>query len=63
MRGPQQKLGAGGEPIPNYGSLTLKVEILRFGKKPRNKGGRPKKSLASEDQIGSEIGQSAVQPE
>lgn len=37
------KLGAGRGIIQNYGALTLEVEILRFGKKPRDKGGRPPK--------------------
>jgi len=36
-------LGAGRDAIPNYGSVILEVEIMRFGRKPRDKGGRPKK--------------------
>ncbi|MBN8691249.1 MAG: hypothetical protein J0L72_10760 [Armatimonadetes bacterium] len=43
-------LGAGSESIPNYGTITFQVQILRFGKKPRDKGGRPKKSRSNSSQ-------------
>lgn len=39
----KERMGAGSGIIQNYGSLTLEVEILRYGKKPRDKGGRPPK--------------------
>lgn len=42
----KEGMGAGREIVQNYGSLTLEVEILRFGRRPRNKGGRPKKLIS-----------------
>jgi hypothetical protein len=46
--GISEKMGAGSGIVPNYGFITLEVEILRYGRKPRNKGGRPKKIALEE---------------
>jgi hypothetical protein len=51
-------LGAGLPAVQNYGSITIEVEILRYGRKPRNKGGRPKKiDLEAMYRIASDINQ------